>query len=65
MVKPELCDQDPTVEIQYMTGGKIIDMFHKIIAHRCEVCLGIQARFSVIEKCRIRFINANMSFTWM
>ena len=39
MVKPELCEQDSTVEIQHMTGGKIADMFHKMISPICEIDL--------------------------
>lgn len=37
MIKPELCEQHSAGEIQYMTGGKIIDMFHKRISALCEM----------------------------
>lgn len=42
MVEPELCEQDLTVAIQYMTGGKITDMFHNIISALCEIYLAFK-----------------------
>ncbi len=44
MDKSELCEQDSAVEIQYMTGGKINEMFHKMISRLFEMHLAFKSR---------------------
>lgn len=54
VVKPELCEQDSTVELQYMTGGKITDELHKMISPLCEIYL----TFELNVFCSVVFCNA-------